>query len=1107
MICKKAIIILLILPLFCLAQNWKSHSILSSGNWHKIAISETGVYKITPADINALEGCNVNNISLYSGNALQMDEDNSTIETDDLIPYVIQVVDNNNNGRMDGNDFILFFGEGVTTWRYDSNIAHYVHQRHSYSNYNYYFLRTDSPNSRTIPTQTNLTANQSDITQFTLCAVYEKELYNTHNSGQIWAGEKFLNGTTKSISAPFEQSVTYPIYTRIALAIPDAMGRFTITNDNSSSEFTLNSNEDYKVFQYNYPSPNFSFTFNASGSTAGYLDFIEMSCLATPQMDGSNNRLIHNQQYIGNGNIARHIINGTNINVWDVTQRDSCIRMATQNQGSTTCFINHTDIARDYYLFQNTRTPDKIISLPNQNIHGASTPDMVIVCHKDYVNQSQRIANIHNIEDGMDVLVVTQDAVFNEFSGGKKDPIAIREMMRMFYTREEGKTKYLLLFGKGTYDNRDILENNITSVVTYQSPTSFTDYSGNSGSDDIYGYLGPNETATDGDQDISIGRLPAKNENEANLLAQKVENYLMRVDLQQNDASGDWRTYVSLLSDDADPSQQGDIDFVTSSEYLSDRIELQNNWINLDKIYADAYQQQSGTIGSYYPDVNNALKRRMDNGCLLLNYIGHGSELYIGTERYMDLTDIDNFKNFDRLPFFVTSTCSFGKFDKIDGLCGSEAFVLAKGAGIGCVAAARPISHLRTFNSTLVLNSLKPENTIGDALRIAKNTYRSSQNVAITLMGDPALKLSFPKYNVVVSKINGNPIAEGITDSAEVLSRVTVEGEIQNRQGILQHDFNGTIYPIVFDRKSNCRTLANDNPGTEIDFTLQKSILYKGRDTVIGGRFSYTFVVPRDVDYRYDFARLSHYAKSMEQGVDAAGAYTNLMLGGFDENADISETRPEIRLFIGDTNFINGGLADENATLIAVLHDTVGINSVGSGLGHDITAILDDNANDVIILNDFYEADVTRPDWGMLRYQFENLTPGSHTLTVKAWNIYNYSASATVNFIVKGSDTASIGSFKAYPNPATSYVMLHVGHNCKDGITDARIEIFNLQGKRIRSFSPNPAEGSYSLGPIRWNLDNESGNRVPDGIYLTRVILNTEEGKTLTSSTKIVLKK
>lgn len=1091
-----------------MAQNWKAQSMLSSGNWYKIGITETGVYRISITDLAALNGCNVNQVALYGGNAVQMDEDNSTSEVDDLIPYAIQVVDNNCNGKIDGNDYILFWGEGVTTWRYDSYVGNYTHQRHSYSNSNYYFLRTDSPTSRTIPTQVGLTANQGDINQFTICSVYEKELSNTHNSGQIWVGEKFLNGTTKNIAVPFEQTVSSNITTRIALAVPDATGRFSITNGNNTNDFSLNSNEHHKVFQYTYSSPSLTLSFAASGSTAGYLDYIEMSSLCSIQTIGVEGQLIHNRQALGNGNIARHILNCTgSFNVWDVTRRDSCIRMETTTQGGNTSFVNHTDKARDYYLFQNTRTPDNISHLSNQDIHGTGAPDMVIVCHKDFLNQSRRIANMHSMEDGIDVLVVTQDQVFNEFSSGKQDPIAIREMMRMFYTRSSGRTKHLMLFGKATFDNRDILEHHFPSVVTYQSTKGFTDYAGHSGSDDIYGYLDANETGMDGNQDINIGRLPAKTTDEANLLTQKIENYMMRIDLQQQETSGDWRTYVTLLSDDADPSQQGDIDFITSSEYLAERIEQQSPWLNLDKIYADAYQQQSGTIGSYYPDVNNALKRRMDYGCLLLNYIGHGSELYIGTERYMDLTDIDNFKNYNKLPFFVTSTCSFGKYDKVDGVCGAEAFVLAQGAGVGCVSAARPISHLRTFNTALVTNSLKPGNTIGEALRIAKNQYRSNQNVAITLLGDPALSLSFPQYNIVVTSINGQPVAEGVNDSAKVLSRVTIEGEIRNRQDVIQQDFNGTIYPIVFDRKSNCRSLANDNPGTEIDFTQQKNILYKGRDTVIGGRFRYTFVVPRDVDFQYGQARLSHYAKSMDLGVDAAGAYTNLMLGGFDENADISETRPDIRLYIGDTNFFDGGLADENATLIALLYDTIGINSVGSGLGHDITAILDNNFNDVIILNDFYETDVTRPDWGILRYQFANLTPGKHTLTVKAWNIYNYSASATVNFVVKGSDTASIGTFKSYPNPASDYAMLHVDHNCKDGITDARIDIYSLQGNRIRSFAPTPTEGSYSIGPIRWDFTDESGNGVANGIYLARVILTTREGKMLTSSIKIVLKK
>ena len=1100
---RKVLIIAALLPLVAWGQGWKAHSELSQGQWYRLSVAETGVYQLTLADIPTLDGVDISRIALYGGDARQMDEDNLTPESDDLQPYACHIDDRNSNGRFDGNDRLLFFAEGATTWRYSTEAQCYTHQRHAYSNHNYLYLRIDSPTARRIPTLEPPAANLPDVNTFTLCGLYEQELVNTHNSGQIWVGEKFLNGNSKSVTVSMP-SASGALHTRIGLAVPEAAGQFRISQGGTHHDFSLNSREDYKVVvaDFNGGAAPFTLDFSAAGSTAGYLDFIEINTTQEASYSAGCLMVYASDTAIG---YAQHrlVRNGLSPWVWDVTRPDSTMAMTTRQEGAYTTFVNATNRRRTYAVFapDQALTPVSISALNNQDLHGAASPDMVIVCHQQFVEQAQRLANLHNILDGLEVLVVAQEQVFNEFSSGKKDPIAIREMMRMFHHRSDRKPRYLLLFGKGTYDNRDILTLGLPSVVTYQSPTSFSTESFCSVSDDIYGYLHDDEQTMSGSGlDLGIGRLPVKSVAEANLMLDKIERYMMRSDLEQSDMRGDWRTYVALLSDDADPSQAADIDFAISSEYLAQTIERQAPWINLDKIYADSYPQQSGTIGSYYPDVNNALKQRMDYGCLLLNYIGHGADQYIGTERYMELTDIDNYKNYNSLPFFVTSTCSFGKFDKLDGSCGSEVFVLAPGAGVGCVAAARPISHIRNFNTCLSSQCLMPENTVGDALRIAKNRYPMAQNRAITLMGDPALRLSFPEHRVVVTAINGHAVVEGVADSAEVLSRVTVEGEIRNAAGLVQSDFNGIIYPTVFDRKTDCRTLANDNEGTEVDFTPQKNVLSKGRDTVVNGRFAYSFIVPRDVAFRYDSCKMSHYAKA--DGSDAAGAHLGLLLGGFDENADISETHPSIRLFIGDTTFLSGGMADEKATLWAILFDSVGINSVGSGLGHDITAMLDGNANDLIVLNDFYEPDVNNPKVGHICYQFEQLTPGRHTLTLKAWNIYNYSASASVEFVVRGSDSISLDRLTAYPNPTQHNITLQVGHNCPYGMESARIDIYDMRGRCIRTYHLEPQEGSYTIGPVDCNLDE-----VPDGIYLARVIATTQAGETLTATTKIIKKK
>lgn len=1117
---KRLFFILPILVLLSLAGAAAAqHSVLSQGEWYKIGIGETGVYRITTSTIPALSGESIDHIALYGDKGGQLSTDNRITSTAGLQAIPIDIQDNNHNGLFDGNDHILFYAEAVGSWKNTSDRSQ--HESHAYAGANYVFLGIGCTTGKRIVADDSSYAPTVDISTYLHRQVYERDLVNTHGSGQIWVGEKFSVANSHrsfTLSLP-DRASDSRAHLRVGLAgLPGDHGscELSVRSGGATNYITFGPSINYSTLDLDAPasSNNVSVDIDFSTSTngaAGYLDFIELNALVPLRFSGSQMTFRSLSQANDRGDARFAIANAAaGLRVWDVTDLFNIKEAAVTTNGTTATFAAPHDKAHEYAAFNGTAflSPISCSRIENQDIPGATDIDLVIVAHKDYLQQAQRLASLHEIVDGLNVLVLEQNEVFNEFSSGKADPMAVRSMMRLFYDRytshaSETYPRYLLLFGKGTYDNRNILGLNQTTVVTYQSPTSFCLESSASVSDDPMGYLGATETGRPSESlDLGIGRLPAKSAAEADLMVDKIEAYLMRQDLDDETTRGDWRNFVALLSDDADPSCPGDKDFAESNEYAANLINARYPNLNIDKIYADAYQQQSGTIGSYYPDVNNALRQRINYGCLLLNYIGHGSDQYIGTERYMELSDMNAYSNHNRLPFFVTSTCSFGKYDRTDDICGAEGFLLSQNAGVGTIAAARPISHMKDFNTALVLGILDPANRIGDALRQTKNEHPLQQNLSITLLGDPALRLAFPKHEVVVTKINDIPISPSKADSAEVLSRVTIAGEIRDTNGVLQSDFTGLIFPIVYDRKTNCRTLANDNEGTEVPFTQQKNILYKGCDSVKNGRFEYSFVVPRDVAYQFERGKLSHYARSGNE--DASGSYSNIYFGGFDESVTIRDIRPQIALFMGDSNFISGGLVSETPTMFAILEDSIGINSVGSGLGHDITATIDGNGNGVVVLNDFYETDLSNASRGYVTYQLDKLTPGRHTLTVKAWNIFNYSSTATIAFVVKGSDSISIGRFFNYPNPARERTTIHVEHNIAETIASASIDIFDTQGQRVRHITPTIVPGTYTLAPVVWNYTSDGGATLSGSLYFARVTITTASGETYSSATKIV---
>ena len=985
-------------------QPYAEHSLLATGQWYKIPVATSGLYKITANEVPALRGAGCTDIALYGDAGGMLTESNAARYTDDLVPAAIEVVDENGNGVFEEGDYLLFYGEGANVWRYNSNSRMFEYSMHAYANNNYYYLTADgtadaSHNDalRIAPATTAAPGPFGfSTTSHTGVALVHEDRINVHSGGRIWVETKLgIANTQRSCSFTFP-TTDGMVKTRYGLAnVSTSNATFTVScNGGGTQSHRLNSGEDYRTLYSSFTNAGnevgITVTYVPQESGAnGYFDFIELNGTQPLRHTGGQS-YFRNQQLTQEGTMGAFYFDGgiaSATRVWDITNPCQPIaKSLAQADDGRYYFTAPTDIVRTFIAFSvnDALSPEGITAIGNQDIHGATVPDYVIVTHSDFMEQANELAELHRQESGLQVLVVTQEQVFNEFSSGRPDPIAIRRMLRCMRSKgAEGDTplpRYLLLFGKGTYDNRDILGSHQRTVVTYQTAASFDDESNVYPSDDIYGYLDNNVVGDfEGSMSVSIGRLPAKTASEASHMVDKIRRYMTRSDLANSSVRGDWRNYVALLADDADPSCPYDSVFTSDSEITARNIKALYPHFNIDRIYADAFIQQSGADGSYYPDVNNALRQRINYGCLLLNYIGHGSNTYIGTERYMELSDIEKYSNRDCLTFFVTSTCSFGRFDQLQDICGAEAFLLAEAAGIGIISASRPIHHTQRFNTGICLYALNPENSIGDALMLAKNSTITSH--CITLLGDPALHLSVPQNEVRVTHINQRPVNPMITDSAEVLSRVTVEGDIVAPDGSVINDFNGTIYPIVFDREVKCRTLANDNDSTEVNFVQQKNILYKGRDNVTNGHFSYSFIIPRDVAYTYDFAKLSHYASN---DVDnATGQYGNIMFGGFNDELVITEFHPTVELYINDSNFRNGGITNETPTLYARLADSVGINAAGCGLGHDITAIIDNNPYSTVTLNDFYEPDIEDSRRGEVKYTIGKLSSAGTYSTIR----------------------------------------------------------------------------------------------------------------------------
>lgn len=1132
--------------LFAQSINYPDSSVLAHGNWYKFSIASSGLYKLTYNDFINLgvpeEKIVSANLSIYGNGGKQISSNNSQISFSDLKENSIYVYDPNNNFAQGG--YVIFYGEGGTQWDYNRINNKWSFNLHPYSDQFYYFVTfSDSIGEKK---RINSVSNQSLITDTSTNSTRDyflskQELVNVENSGRLWVGKQFISNKTEE----------YPLDLRNALVdqdnnfIKSALLEYKLVAQSSTNtSFLLNYNNtdrDSLVFQgwtsdagdevndkilsrnitSVKPSNKVSITFNGGSLSKGWLDYILVNYDKKLQYNYPAVLRYSTTEFLGLNLIVENIItNVTNDNVivWDVTNCTNPLQIIGDynSTGKTYSIKLNSDSIKNIVVFHNNsnfNTIKPIGKIENQNLHADQAVDYVIITHPLFIEQANRLAKLHQEHNNTSTRVVTTEQIYNEFSSGTPDFLAYKEYLRMLYNKylpQEKNPKNVLLFGDGTFDNKNILKYNNNFVLTYQMDNkSIRDE--DFPAEDFLGYLSPNakgllSMSLRDSLKIGIGRLPIATIEQAENLVNKSERYLLRKDILTKDKITDWRNYSVLTADDADP---GDGYFIKDVEEIFKQTKLQQPQINAVKIYSDAYKQYASSSGSTYPDASKAINQQMKKGCLIFNYVGHGSEDHLSSERLITITDIMGWKNYNSMPLMITSTCSFARFDMVDKPSAAEYSLHSKNGGmIALISASRPIRANdlmnRRFHQYILENQENNQTrTFGEAYSATKNdnANNSSDQRCVILLGDPALRISLPQYKVFTTSINGiDPEIEN--DTLRALSNVTISGKIMDADSNFMEDFNGEIQITLLDKSSTYYTLDNENNGSRLAFEQQKNILHKGKSKVENGLFTHSFTMPKDIAYNYGYGKLSYYAYS--DSIDAGGYCNNFVVGGIDTSVVIEQTRPLVRVYIGDSNFHSGGITNENPELFAIISDNIAINTVGSGLGHDITATLDNAAN-VFILNDYFVQDDINPNKGYITFPFTQLNPGEHTLTIKAWNIFNFSSSETITFNVILKETETFANLKNYPNPFRNTTNFFLEHNQNEEIVSGEIHIFNTTGMRVKTIKVNNPSKGYTLGPIEWNGTTDGGQKLQSGIYIYRMLINKTNSKEYTNSQKLVI--
>ncbi|PNQ73455.1 peptidase C25 [Hanstruepera neustonica] len=1133
-----------------------TNSVLSSGSWYRFQVDKTGVFKLSKSFLEQL-GINLNtvdprSIKLYGNGGRMIPYENSENYPYDIQENAIRII-GETDGFFNDQDYILFYAEGPKGYDVSRNT-----NINCYTDLTNYYINISPGNGKRIQPFIQPSGNiDMVIDSFQNYQFHELDEYNVASVGRRWFGDKFDVETNKSFEFNFPNIITTePVKFKAFVAgiseIPTSMQINVNGNAISNitipaiNENTLGSGADYEG-DINVGSENIrvdlAFDNNGNPSAEAFIDYISLE--ATRALTYSGQQFtFYNLDVASASGIAQYNVSNTSqvSEIWDVTDIYNVRNYVNSNSDATISFTSPLGTLKKYAVvgsgnyYQPLPTSNPFVF--NQNLKGTifnnaqgvfEDIDYLIVTPANFFSQAERLAQINRNQYGLNVKVVGLNQIYNEFSTGNQDIGAIRNLVKYIYdnaSSPERRLKYLCLFGDGSYDYKNRLPVNTNNMPSWHAYDSFT-LTGSFVSDDFYGMMDENEGGmeTFNKLDIAVGRILAETPQRAKQMVDKIESYYIEA------SYGNWRNNFVVVSDDVDEDWERDLQLTT--DRIADEVSSEKPFINSIKIHSDAFLQETSAGGDRYPRVNTAINNAIEKGSLILNYFGHGGEDGLATERIFEKIDAQELNNVCKLNLFVTVTCEFTRFDNpMRPTAGEYTYWNSDGGAIGLITTTRQIfvNVGRNFNETLseYLFSYSDNDdyedyeypTMAEALRLTKIdplVTTAGQKRLVFFIGDPAMKLAFAKPNIRLTKINDVPINQS-NEVLKALSRAKLSGEVTNLQGEIVIDYNGVLSVVVYDKNIERQTLGNDNTSDAggriiMDFETLGAAIFRGQATITNGQFEFEFIVPRDIEIPEGNGKVSFYAKRDNALEDQAGAnITDVIIGGLNADAPEDNVGPVINLYMNDESFVSGGITNESPSLLVKLEDENGINTA-NGIGHDIVAIIDGDETNQYVLNDYYETELDNYQRGSANYPLRDLEPGLHTLTLKAWDVYNNSSTSEIQFVVYDENQGLvINNVLNYPNPFVNYTEFWFNHNSSDPL-DVSVQIFTVSGKLVRTLNgqTNTTEccgqgGSALSRDIVWDGRDDFGDKIGKGVYIYKLTVRSPlMNKTVEKIEKLVI--
>lgn len=1099
-------------------SHYASSSALSSGRWVKVRVSGTGMHRVSASQLKSMGFKDASKVNVYGYGGNIISSALTAAQPDDLpMQPVVRLSDGG----------IVFYGVG-TVAEYIDDKGQLSHEQNYFSTASYYYL-SDRETDKTTPEaiEPSSTVSGDIIDAVPVMVVHERELEAAGPTGRILLGEDFRSVTKQnfSLEMPGRRAET-PVELTVRMAAKSAGGTnvYSVTangahaGDVNISGLRGSYSEVHSVLDSlkttitpldNSEKLDIEIAYTPSGAQVVYmsrLDFIKVTY--TRSLHFANDEIAFSYASRNGGETLRITGGDATTQLWDVTDAAAPRRINVTPGSDGSLQFNALPGARKYIVFTPAGVTDEVsgsVQVRNQDLHALETPDMVIISPEQFQNQALRIAQMHSDDDGMDVVVLKPEDVYNEFSSGSPDASAFRKLLKMWYDRDPEKIKYCLLMGRATYDNRQLTATvknaGYPRLPIWQSVNSSSETSSFC-SDNFIGMLDDCERLAMGTAKVrvAVGRMPVKNASEATQAVDKLINYVESSDL------GSWRNQVMVIADDADGG-----DHLRQAQKVITAMEGQGNGENFmyERLYLDSYPLGTASTSKSYPDARKRMFKILNDGVGFIDFIGHGNPTSLTHENLLTYTDVTSMTN-KRLPIMLAATCEFMRFDS-DNISAAEIMWLNnKGGTIAFIAANRKvyITQNGMFNEAIGKNFFRRDaeghaRRLGDVYIGGLNDYPSTDDNRhrYALMGDPALKVVSPELCVAIDEIDGVALAD-IHDSGDypvltARSKVKVKGRVTDADGALLADFNGRVVPTVFDAERAITTYGHPSVGEDdgkvMTYNDRKNRLFTGSFAVKGGLWEATVIIPEEIDNNYSPALLNMYAYSDDLR-EANGATTQFYVYGYaDDSEDRDTTDPEI-LGIGLNSYMfrDGGIVNSSPLFVAKVRDDSGINISSSGIGKQMTLIVDGRR----VYEDLVDQFTPDPDdylAGEVQYTIPTLDDGDHQLMFTVWDNAGNNTSRTLNFKVKSDMQPSVNVYTD-ASPATAGVTFYVAPDLPLEGTHCHIGVYDLSGRMIWDAQAVDSGNPATPMQARWDLTDRGGARVARGIYIYRCTVTDGKG-------------